>query len=114
MAEGSDNPPLVSLAEHPRAGRSIRRIKAWGGLVAFAATGFASHATGMGLSASILRALAGGIIGSLLAWWLALIVWRNLLQAEARATIERAVLRRREQAARAAQAAQSTQVSDES
>jgi hypothetical protein len=106
MPEARDKPPLVSLSEHPRAGRSIRVTKAWGGLLAFGVTGFASHATGMGLDGTALRALVGGIIGYLLTWWLAIVVWRNLLQAEARVAIERAVARRKELAARAAAAAQ--------
>jgi hypothetical protein len=104
MAGTGEEPPLVSLSEHPKAGRSIRRTKAWGGLLAFAVTGFASHATGMGLDGAALRALGGGILGYLLTWWLAMIVWRHLLQAEARVAIERAVARRKELAARALQA----------
>ena len=103
MTELREEPPLVSLAGHPRAARSIRRVKALGGLLAFGVTGFASHASGMGLDGAALRALGAGIIGSLLSWWLAIIVWRNLLQAEARASIERAVAKRKELATRAVQ-----------
>ena len=31
-------PRLISIAEHPRAGASVRRWKSWGGLAAFALT----------------------------------------------------------------------------
>jgi hypothetical protein len=92
--------PLISLSEHPRAAPSIRRVKAWGGLLAFVVTGFASHAAGMGLDGAAFRALGGGVLGYLLSWWLAVVVWRNLLRAEAKAAIERATARRAELTAR--------------
>jgi hypothetical protein len=97
---GTDT-PMISLAEHPRASVSIRRAKAWGGLLAFAVAGYASYESGMSVAASGFRALAAGIVSYLLVWGLAIAVWRAVVRAEARAAIERAARRRAELLGRA-------------
>jgi hypothetical protein len=88
--------PMISLAEHPRASSSIRRARAWGGLLAFAVGGYASYESGMSVAASGFRALVAGMVAYLIVWGLAIAVWRAVVRAEARAAIERAARRRAE------------------
>jgi hypothetical protein len=87
-------PRLISIAEHPRAGASIRRWKSWGGLGAFALTLAAGLLGDADTWTAVGRALAGGVVGDLAARAAALAVWRHLLHAEARAVIARVAARR--------------------
>jgi hypothetical protein len=96
MSDQRPDPPTISLREHPRAAGGIRRLKAWGGLIAFAVTGYASHASGMSFAAAGTRALAAGVVGYLLAWALAIAFWRALVRAETKTAIERIRARRAE------------------
>lgn len=95
MSDGRET-PMISLREHPRAAGSIRRTKAWGGLLAFGVTAYVSHRSGMGVAASGFRALGAGIVGYLLTWSLAIVFWRALVRAEAKAAIERVRIARAE------------------
>jgi hypothetical protein len=96
---GEDAVPYSSIATHPRARVSVRRAKAWTGLIAFAIAG------GLSLEASVpvvqagARALAAGIAGYLVAWWFAMMVWRQLMIAEQKVAIEEIERRRAERAA---------------
>ncbi len=90
-------PPLISLGEHPRAQEGIRRAKAAGALLGFLAVGISMYRRGATLDQAGLRALAGGIGGWMIAWIAAVVVWRQLLIAETRAAVRRAIeLRQRE------------------
>jgi hypothetical protein len=91
----AERPRLVSLAEHPRAAGSIGRAKAWGGLGGLLATAGGSLLNGAPLFDALLWALVGGVAGYVLVWAAAIAVWRNILQAEARAVAARAAERRR-------------------
>jgi hypothetical protein len=87
-------PRFISIAEHPRAGASVRRWKSWGGLAAFALTLAAGLLGGVETWTAVGRALAGGVVGYLAVWAAALAVWRHLLHAEARAVLARVAARR--------------------
>lgn len=76
----SDN--AIKLTGHPRAQRDIRRAKGWGGLVAFGATLYLSHSAGVPWSDAILRSVAVGFGGMLVAWAGAIAIWRQLAIAE--------------------------------
>lgn len=95
-----ENPPMISLAEHPRAAVGIRRAKAFGGLVAFATTAFGSHLSGMSIDAALLRALGAGLAAYFVTWGIALSIWRAFVRAETKLAVERLVARRAEQQAR--------------
>lgn len=84
-----------SLATHPRARRSIRRVRAWAALAGFALAALAAEAAGFGTFDVGVRALAGGIAGGLVGWALAVIVWRQLALAEIRAELARRAEERR-------------------
>jgi hypothetical protein len=87
-------PRLVSIAEHPRAGASVRRAKSWGGLLGFALVLAAGLLGGVDTWTAVGRALAGGMVGYLVVWAAALVFWRHILRAEARAAIARMAARR--------------------
>jgi uncharacterized membrane protein YccC len=99
-----DDQSGVRLTRHPRARRHIALAKGWGGLVAFAAVVFLSHRAGVPTTDAVLRGILGGMVGYVLGWMLAVVVWRQLALAE----IERgrqsllAELSRQEALARAA------------
>lgn len=94
MSEGT----TPSIAAHPRAREQIRRAKGWGGLAGFGLVALYSHSAGVPLADVALRAIVGGSIGWLVAWIVALQVWRQLTIAEVRKR-EREWLRERAGAA---------------
>ena len=96
-AARDEPPPHSSIATHPRARLSVRRAKAWVGLLAFAVAGVLSLKASVPVFQSGVRALAAGIAGYLLAWWAGMLVWRQLILAEQRAAVE-AIERRRAEA----------------
>lgn len=95
-------PVLPSVANHPRAGEQVKRIKAWAGLAGFALVAVLSWSADVPVEDLLLRALAGGIIAYLVAWAAAVAIWRNLVMTELRVVRER---REQEAAERAAAAA---------
>jgi hypothetical protein len=87
----------ISVAGHPRAAYAVRRARGWGGLIGLLLVAWYSHRAGLMPVDVALRALTGGIVGYVVAWMIALQVWRHLVIAEARAAAER--VRRRAAAA---------------
>ncbi len=85
--------PMLFLAEHPRAARSIARAKAWGGLAGFLIGGYLSLPTET-LPAAGLRALAAGAICYVAVWAGAVFLWRRLVVAELRGAQQAEVARR--------------------
>lgn len=75
----------LSVATHPRAHAQVRRAKGWGGLGGFAIAAYLSYQAGVPPEQVGLRALAAGAIGYLVAWGVAVTVWRYLVLAELRA-----------------------------
>jgi len=98
--------PLIALTDDPRAAAGIRRAKCRGGLAAFGLTAAGCVLNGADAFDAGLRALGAGIVGYMLVWAVAVTVWRQIVRAEARATVERSLEQRRaRQAARAEAAA---------
>ena len=83
----SKDPQLISLREHPRAGESIRRAKAWGGIAGFVIAALAGYGTGLPTSTLLLRALLFGIVGNCVGWAASVAIWRRVLTAQALATV---------------------------
>jgi hypothetical protein len=75
----------VRLANHPRATREIRKWRALGGLAGLGLAAYAANKGGLPLFDVGLRALVGGIVGSLVGWTVAVIAWRQMVVAELRA-----------------------------
>jgi hypothetical protein len=95
-----------SIATHPRARASVRRAKAWTGLIAFAITAVLSLEASVPVFQTAVRALAAGIVGYLLAWWFSMMIWRQLMLAEQRVAVEEIERRRAEDVENEAPAAQ--------
>lgn len=102
----SEAPPYSSIATHPRARASVRRIKAWVGLAGFAIAALLSARASVPLIQIGERALIAGVVGYLVAWWISLLVWRQLMIAEQRAAVEEIKRRRAERSQQAASAKQ--------
>lgn len=80
----------LSVAGHPRAAAQVRKAKGWGGLAAFVITAYLSFSHGATPDVAGMRALAAGVLGYVVAWACAVMVWRQLMVAELRAKVERA------------------------
>src|SRR3954464_10346321 len=83
----------ISVAGPPRAAYAVRRAKGWGGLIGLLLVAWYSHRAGLMAVDVALRALTGGIVGYVVAWVIALQVWRHLVIAEAHAAAERVAQR---------------------
>ena len=68
----------ISIPAHPRAQRSIRRIRARTAIAAFVLVLILSHRSGVPNQEAVMRALLAGLIGNLAGWACALAVWRQL------------------------------------
>ena len=75
----------VRIADHPRAVANVRLWRAIGGFAGLALAAYAANSAGLPAFDVGLRALVGGLIGSLIAWTVSVIVWRQLVVAEIRA-----------------------------
>lgn len=97
-------PKAVSVAAHPRARASVRRVRAWTAIAAFAIVLVLSLRAGVPGQDAALRALAAGLVGNVAGWMCALAVWRQLVVAELRAAEEARRERLRARAESGAQA----------
>ena len=93
----------ISIPAHPRAQRSIRRIRARTAIAAFVLVLILSHRSGVPNQEAVMRALLAGLIGNLAGWGCALAVWRQLVLAEVRLVENARRERRRAQAEAAAE-----------
>ncbi len=98
--KGGDEAQGASIANHPRANASIRSAKAWTGIAGFAIAALFSIQASVPLFQTGLRALGAGVVGYMLAWWLGVMLWRQLILAEQKAAYE-AIQRRRSEEAEA-------------
>jgi hypothetical protein len=73
-----------SVANHPRAAASVRRMKGLAGLIGFGLAALLAHRAGLSPTRVLERALLIGIGSYLLAWACAVAVWRQLVMAELR------------------------------
>lgn len=79
------------VGAHPRAALQIRKAKGWGGLVAFLLVFVLSLQAGAPVFDALWRALLAGIVGLMVAWAAAVVAWRHLIGAEARAAQRAAI-----------------------
>ena len=78
------DPGRPSVANHPRAAASVRRVKGIAGLVGFVIGAYLSHHVGLSMASVLERALLVGIGSYVLAWGCAVAVWRQIVLAELR------------------------------
>jgi hypothetical protein len=77
-------PDGPSIVGHPRAVRSIAMAKGWGALVGFVLGGYLSLPTHT-LAGAGLHALIAGAVLYVVAWAVAVFVWRRLVMIEIKA-----------------------------
>jgi hypothetical protein len=79
----------VRLSAHPRAMASIRRVRAWCGLIGFGLVTILSLRSGLLLPDAVLRGLLGGAVAQFAGWFVAITLWRKVALAELDAARER-------------------------
>jgi type VI protein secretion system component VasK len=89
--------PHISVSEHPRARRSLRRLRGWAGLLTFGFVALLSYRAGVAPFEVGVRALAAGIGVYLAAWAAGVALWRQIVYAEAKREAERRREEREEQ-----------------
>jgi hypothetical protein len=79
----------IRLAAHPRARRDIGLAKGWGGLGAFGIMLVLSLQGDVPTADALLRALLAGMVGYVVGWCLAVLVWRHVALAEIEVATQR-------------------------
>jgi hypothetical protein len=92
--KGEDKPAegaleVVRLNAHPRAMASIRRVRAWCGLIGFGLVTILSLRSGLLLPDAVLRGLVGGAVAHFAGWFVAIKLWRQVALTELEAARER-------------------------
>jgi hypothetical protein len=77
-------PEQIRVSDHPRARRQIAQAKGWGALAAFGLVVLVSWQAGVPAFDVGVRGLAAGVLGYVVAWAVAVQVWRHLAVAEVR------------------------------
>lgn len=75
-------PPVLTLAEHPRAQRSIARTKALAGIAGLLLGVVLSLRAGVPAADAFLRGIGLGTAAMVLMWGAAVLVWKQLAAAE--------------------------------
>ncbi|MBJ7472422.1 MAG: hypothetical protein JHD16_14035 [Solirubrobacteraceae bacterium] len=72
----------VRLADHPRASRSIPRIRAWGAVIGFGVAAYFGDKAGLPFVDLVLRSILIGFATGLAVWAGAQAVWKQIVFAE--------------------------------
>jgi hypothetical protein len=92
------------VADHPVAARQIARARAWAALGGFVIVFWLSHRAGLPFPQAGMRAIVGGIVCRVVAWGVAVSVWRALIPAQIAAAQRRRLVAAQEAAERLSQA----------
>ena len=83
---GSAEPEAgISVARHPRSASAVRRAKGAGGLLGAVLAILLAQRAGLPAFDAMVRGIAGGIVGYIVMWAIAVAVARQLVVAEVRA-----------------------------
>ena len=82
---GGTIPDGICVAGHPRSAGLVRRAKGWGGVVGLVLATYLGLSAGVPPLDAMVRGLAGGVLGYLALWAIAVAVARQLVIAEVRA-----------------------------
>jgi hypothetical protein len=88
----------IAVTAHPRASRSVRRVRAAAGLAGFLIALLLSLRSGVPAWDATARALIAGVALHLAGWAIAVAVWRQLILAELQAAHDRRAERARARA----------------
>ena len=83
--KGAGDSAGISVAGHPRSATAVRRAKGAGGLLGTLLAALLALKAGLPSLDVMVRGLAGGIVGYLVLWAVAVAVARQLVVAEVRA-----------------------------
>jgi hypothetical protein len=72
----------ITIAEHPRAVRGVRRVRAIAGLAGFLVAALLAHKAALPAADVLSRALIAGIGAHVAGWFFALVYWRAAIHAE--------------------------------
>ncbi len=72
----------IRIADHPRARRSIARVRAWGALIGFGLAAYLGNKAGLPFVDLVLRSIGIGMASYLVAWAGAQAVWKQIVFAE--------------------------------
>jgi hypothetical protein len=78
-------PDGICVAGHPRSAGFVRRAKGWGGVVGLVLATYLGYSAGIPPLDAMVRGLAGGVLGYLALWAVAVAVARQFVIAEVRA-----------------------------
>jgi hypothetical protein len=95
----------ICVSGHPRSASAVRRVKGLGGLLGALLATLLAHGAHLPFLETMLRGLAGGIVGYLGLWAVAITVARQLVIAEVRTRYDEVVRAAAEAAEAAAVAA---------
>lgn len=90
---GADRHP-IRLCDHPRGSRQVELARGWAGIGAMALVALLSHRAGVPAFEAGARGLLCGVAAYVVVWGLAVMVWRHLALAEAKAARAAAEARR--------------------
>ena len=82
---GATIPDGICVAGHPRSAGFVRRAKGWGGVVGLVLATYLAWSAGVPPLDAMVRGLAGGVLGYIALWAIAVTVARQLVIAEVRA-----------------------------
>ena len=83
--DGGTIPDGICVAGHPRSAGLVRRAKGWGGVVGLVLATYLAYNADIPPLDAIVRGLAGGVLGYIVLWAVAVAVARQLVIAEVRA-----------------------------
>ncbi len=72
----------ISVREHPRACRGVRRARAAAGLAGFLIAALMAHRAHLPAFDVLVRALVAGVVAHVVGWRLAVAYWRAAILAE--------------------------------
>jgi hypothetical protein len=78
-------PDGICVAGHPRSAGFVRRAKGWGGVVGLVLATYLGHSAGIPPLDAMVRGLAGGVLGYIAMWAIAVAIARQFVIAEVRA-----------------------------
>lgn len=100
LSTGTTDPEPYTIDDHPRARRSIETTRSWAALITAGLVTLLSVQSGLPTFDALVRGLIAGVIMFVLAWAVALTIWKEIVRTEI--TQARDKVRERRAAARQA------------
>lgn len=82
LSTGTTEPKPYTIDDHPKARRSIETTRSWAALITCGLVALVSSQAGVTTFDALARGLVAGVIMFVLAWAVAVMVWREIVRAE--------------------------------